>query len=161
MMKNQSIKRNVIGALLLLAITLQACSFLWGEHPGYGSQATWTPQPQMTDEPYHVEVENVSYFGDDTVVAIFGSQDLEDTAPIQMFNLTTEDVYDVSALTRGPISTWSRPFMTEDKQLFFQIGDMLYKLSPGGGVSSIEVPFNDEDPIFCNWSWQGAAGLRQ
>lgn len=156
MLKNQSVKRNVLGALLLLAITLQACSFMGESTPDMAARPTWTPQPQMTDEPYHVEVDEVSYFGDDTVVAIFGSQDPEDTTPLQMFSLTTEDVYyDVSALTPGPISTWSRPFMTEDEQLFFQIGDMLYKLSPGGGVASIEVPFNEEDPIFCNWSWQG------
>ncbi|MBG0786288.1 MAG: hypothetical protein H0S79_14420 [Anaerolineaceae bacterium] len=148
-------KRNVIGALLLLAIALQACSFLGENTPDMAARATWTPQPLMTDEPYHVEVQDVSYFGDDTVVAIFGSQDPEDTAPLHVFNLTTEDVYDVSALTPGPISTWSRPIMTEDKQLFFQIGDTLYKLSPGGDVASIEVPFNEEDPVFCNWSWQG------
>ncbi|QRN82775.1 hypothetical protein JR338_10180 [Chloroflexota bacterium] len=155
MMKNQCIKRNVIGALLLLAITLQACSFLGENTPDMAARATWTPQPQMTDEPYHVEVEKVSYFGDDTVVAIFGSQDPEDTAPLQMFNLTTDDFYDVSALMPGPINTWSRPIMTAEKQLFMQIGNMLYKLSPGGGVASIVVPFNEEDPIFCNWSWQG------
>lgn len=157
-MKNMSLKRYGIGILLLLTLTLQSCSSLgslFANSTEAMAHPTWTPQPQPTDQPYHVDVEEMSYFGEDAVVAIFGSNDPENTSPLLMQNLTTDDIYDISVLTPGPISTWSRPIMSEDKVLFFQIGGMLYKLLPGGGVSSIEIPFDEEDPVFCNWSWQG------
>ena len=108
-----------------------------------------------TDMPYHVDVQAYSFLGDDPVVAIFGSSDPEVATPLHFDNLTTDDTYDVSAITPSPMVTWSRPIMTADKVIFFQVGGMLYKLLPGGGVSSIEIPFDEEDPIFCNWSWQG------
>jgi hypothetical protein len=148
----------VIGVLLILAFTLQACSSLgglMGDAPQATPRATWTPESHPTDMPYHVEVEGFDFFGGMPFLAIFGREDPESTDPLQALNLTTEDVYDVSALTPGPISTWSRPITAEDKDIFFQIGNTLYALSPGGGVSSIEIPFDEEEPVFCNWSWQG------
>jgi len=148
----------VIGILLILAFALQACSSLGGlvgSAPEATARATWTPEPHPTDMPIQIEIEDYSYFEGVPVLAIFGSEDPESTAPLQAQNISTEDVYDVSALNPGPISTWSRPIMAEDKDIFFQIGPTLYALSPGGGVSSIEIPFNEEDPVFCNWSWQG------
>lgn len=148
----------VIGILLSLAFALQACSSLgglMGGTPEATPRATWTPESHPTDMPYHVEVEGYDYFDGMPFLAIFGREDPESTDPLQALNYSTKDVYNVLALPPGPISTWSRPIMAEDKDIFFQIGPTLYALSPGGGVSSIEIPFNEEDPVFCNWSWQG------
>ena len=148
----------VIGILLILAFALQACSSLgglMGDAPEATPRATWTPEPRSTDMPYHVEVEGFDYFEGMPFLAIFGRENPESTDPLQVLNLSTKDVYDVSTLTPGPISTWSRPIMAEDKNFFFQIGRILYKLSPGGGTASIEIPFSEEDPVLCNWSWQG------
>ena len=148
----------IIGVLLILAFTLPACSSLgrlMGGAPEATPRATWTPESHPTDMPYHVEAEGYDYFEGMLLLAVFGREDPESTDPLQALNFSTKDVYNVSALTPGPISTWSRPIMAEDKDLFFQIGHILYELSPRGGVSSIEIPFDEEDPVFCNWSWQG------
>ena len=153
-MKNKCMKRYAIAFLLLLTVTLQACSSLGGTPPST-ARATWTPQAQSTDQPYHVEQSEYSFLGDDAVVSIFGSKNPEKITPLRTDNLTTDDIYDVSAITPDSMDTWSRPIMTEDKVIFFQVAGMVYKLLPGGGVSSIEVPFDEEDPVFCNWSWQG------
>ena len=153
-MKNKRMKRYAIAFLLLLTVTLQACSSLGGT-PASTARATWTPQAQSTDQPYYVEQSEYSFLGDDAVVAIFGSKNPEKITPLRTDNLTTDDIYDVSAITPDSMDTWSRPIMTEDKVIFFQVGGMLYKLMPGGGMSSIEIPFDEEDPVFCNWSWQG------
>lgn len=146
------------GALLILAFTLQACSSLGGltgNAPEGAARVTWTAEPHSTDVPFHIEGETLSYFGDTPVLAIFGSVDPADDSPLQAFNLSTEDEYAISALTPGPISTWSRPIMAEDNTLFFQIGPKLYKLLPGGAAASVDLPFDEEDPVFCNWSWKG------
>ena len=148
----------VVCALLFLTLVLQACSSigsLVGEYPEGAVRATWTPVAHPTDQPFAVEVETYSYFGGTPLVVIFGSNDPEDDSPLQAINLATEDVYDVSTLTPGPISTWSRPILAEDKALFFQMGSRLHKLLPGGAVSAIDLPFDEEDSVFCNWSWKG------
>jgi hypothetical protein len=144
----------VVGALLEIILLLQACSSLSATQD-MPTRATWTPVAQPTDQPYQVESEILSHFGETPAVVIFGSQDPEDESPLQAINLSTEDVYDVAALTPGPISTWSRPIMSADKELYFQIGPQLYKLLPGGGVTATDLPFDAEDPVFCNWSWRG------
>jgi hypothetical protein len=35
------------------------------------------------------------------------------------------------------------------------MGSKLHKLIPGGDVTSIDLPFDVEDSVFCNWSWKG------
>jgi hypothetical protein len=144
----------VIGALLGIILLLQACSSL-NATQDMPARATWTPVAQPTDQPYQVEAKAPPYFGDTPALVIFGSHDPGDNSPLQAINLSTEDDYDVAALTPGPISTWSRPIMAEDNTLFFQIGPELYKLLPGGGVTELDLPFDEADPVFCNWSWKG------
>ena len=162
--KNKNVNRKrsqaltIVGALSILTLTLAACSSLGGltsNDPEGVVRATWTPEVHPTDLPYRVESENISYFGDAPVVAIFGSADPADNSPLQAFNLSTEDEYAISALTPGPISTWSRPIMAENKNLYFQIGSQLYLLTPEGSTSVVGLPFDEGDPVLCNWSWQG------
>ena len=164
MTKNNGTKRSetqalaVIVVLLFLALTLAACSSLGGliGHPSEAAvRATWTPESHPTDLPFQVETEPISYFGEGPVVAIFGSQSANDDSPLRAVNITTDDFYDVSVLEPGPSKNWSRPIIAEDKDLFFQIGHILYALSPGGAVASVELSFEDQDPVFCNWSWKG------
>ena len=143
-----------VGVLLFLTFTLQACSSP-GATRDMPARATWTPVAHPTDLPYQVEGEAPSYFGETPALVIFGSQNPEDKSPLQAINLSTEDDYDVAALTPGPLSTWSRPIMSADKELFLQIGPQLYQLLPGGSVTALDLPFDGEDPVFCNWSWQG------
>ena len=144
----------MVGVLLGMTLILQACSNL---DPMEASPAwpTWTPVAHPTDQPYQAEKVTPPYFGDTPFVAILGSHDPENDTSLQAINLSTDDVYDVSSLTPGPISTWSRPIMSTDKELFFQIGSKLYKLLPGGAMTSVDLLFNEEDPVFCNWSWRG------
>ena len=147
--------RFAMGVLLFLTFALTACFSMDGQEPDMSARATWTPVAQPTDQPYQVEAKVPPYFGETPAVVIFGSQDPNDDSPLQAINLSTEDDYDVAALTPGPISTWSRPIMAEDNTLFFQIGPKLYKLLPGGGAASVDLPFDENDPVFCNWSWKG------
>ena len=144
----------IVGVLLGMTLILQAC-FSMDSQEDFHARATWTPVAYSTDQPYHVEADIPSYFGEIPAVAIFGSQNPEDDTPLQAINLSTDDVYDVSSLTPGPTSTWSRPIMSDEKELFFQIGKKLYKLLPGGAVTSVDLTFDEEDPVFCNWSWKG------
>lgn len=146
------------GLLFLLAFILAACFSLGGligKTPEGVARATWTSEVHPTDLPYQVETEVLSYFGDAPVLAIFGSEDPEDKAPLQAFNLSTEDEYAISILPPGPISTWSRPMVAEDKSLYFQIGDQVYRLTPEGSAAAVDLPFDEQDPVFCNWSWKG------
>jgi len=119
------------------------------------TRATWTPVAQPTDQPYQVETESLSYFGETPVLVIFGSQDPEDETPMKILNISTDDIYDVSTITSAPASTWSRPIVVENKDVYFQVGDTLYILSPGGQTHSIELPYNELNPAYCNWSWKG------
>ena len=142
MKRNRPHKPIAIGMLLFLALTLQACSSLGGliGNPSEAAvRATWTPESHPTDLPFQVETEPISYFGEGPVVAIFGSQSADDDSPLRAVNITTDDFYDVSVLEPGPSKNWSRPIMAEDKDLFFQIGHILYALSPGGAVASVEL----------------------
>jgi hypothetical protein len=148
----------LLGVFFLLLMTAWICSNMISEtNRGLQSsrRATWTPEAHPTDLPYQVEGESLSYFGDTPVVAIFGSQDPENDSPLQALNISTEDVYDVSGIPPAPSSDWSRPIMAENKDLYFQVGDQLYVLSPGGGIVTVALPYDAGDPAFCNWSWKG------
>ena len=130
-MKHKTIRVGfAVAVLLFLAFVLQACSSL-SVTQDLPARATWTPVAHPTDQPYRAKEEVLSYFGATPAIVIFGSQDPESDTPLQAINLSTEDVYDVAALTPGPINTWSRPIMSADKELFFQIGPQLHKLMPG------------------------------
>ena len=120
-----------------------------------GIRATWTPAPHSTDQPYEVDTKYMSYLGGGPALAIFGSLDPADTSPLKVWNITTDDVYDVSSITPASVDTWSRPIVAENKDVYFQIGSTLYNLSPGGQTHSIELPYDEENPAFCNWSWKG------
>ena len=160
MIKSRSLDRKktrirfAVGVLLFLTFSLQACSSP-GATRDMPARATWTPVAHPTDQPYQAESEALSYFGETPAVVIFGSQDPDDDTPLQAINLSTEDIYNAAILGPGPISTWSRPIMSADKELFFQIGPKLYQLLPEGGAGAIDLPFDQEDPVFCNWSWKG------
>ena len=86
---------------------------------------------------------------------IFGSQNTDDETPLKILNISTDDVYDVSTITPAPVSTWSRPIVAENKDVYFQVGGILYVLSPGGQTRSNELPYDVENPAYCNWSWKG------
>jgi hypothetical protein len=148
----------LLGVFFLLLMTAWICSNMISEtNRGLQSsrRATWTPVAHPTDLPYQVEGETLSYFGDMPAVVIFGSQDPDDDSPLQAINISTDDVYDVTDIPPAPGSDWSRPVMAENKDLYFQVGDKLYVLSPGGGMDMVDLPYDARDPAFCNWSWKG------
>ena len=140
--------------VILFMFCLQGCGFQ-GQQQEMIPIRTWTPIAQPTDRPFRVQPENLSYFGETPVLVIFGSQDPMDTSPLRVLNISTDDVYDVSTITPAPTNTWPRPVVAEDKEVYFQVGGTLYVLSPGGQVRSIELPNNEENPAYCNWSWKG------
>ena len=107
-----------------------------------------------TDQPYQIATESLSYFGQLPVLVIFGSENPDDDTPLKVLNISTDDVYDVSMITAAPISTWSRPIVAENKDMYFQVGGTLYVLSLGGQTRSIELPYDEENPAYCNWSWK-------
>lgn len=147
--------KNLVIVLIFLVLTLQACSSLSDVNQAASTKATWTPVAQPTDQPYQVKTETLSYFGNTPVLVIFGSQDPEDATPLKQLNISTEDDYDVSSIPPASVSIWSRPIVAENKEVYFQVGDMLYVLSPGGQTRSIELPYDVENPAYCNWSWKG------
>ena len=108
-----------------------------------------------TDQPDQIATESLSYFGQLPVLVIIGSQNPDDETPLKVLNISTDDVYDVSTITPAPVSTWSRPIMAENEDVYFQVGGTLYILSSGGQTRSIELPYNEENPAYCNWSWKG------
>ena len=147
----------LVSVLFVLVLSLQACSPLseMDMRETAGIRATWTPAPHPTDRPYEVDTKYMSYLGGGPVLAILGSLDPEDTAPLKVQNITTDDVYDVSSITPASANTWSRPIVAENKDVYFQVGSTLYILSPGGKTRSKELPFDEQDPAYCNWSWKG------
>ena len=138
----------------LFMFCLQGCA-IQGQQQEMIPRHTWTPIVQPTDQPFQVQPENLSYFGELPALVIFGSQDPDDETPLKVLNISTDDVYDVSTITPAPAGTWSRPIVAEDKDVYFQVGGTLYVLSPGGQVRSIELPYDEENPTYCNWSWKG------
>ena len=157
-MKNKKYRliwKLLFGISSLLLLTLQACYPLTGSEQGVAPRATWTPMVQLTDKPFQFKSETFSYFGETPALVIFGSRNPEDETPLKILNISTDDVYEVAMITPAPASTWSRPILAEDQELYFQIGDMLYILSPGGQVRSIELPYDEENPAYCNWSRKG------
>ena len=145
----------LFGISFLILLTLQACYPLNGSEQGVNPRATWTPMVQPTDQPFQFNSETFSYFGKTPALVIFGSRNPENETPLRVLNISTDDVYDVSMITPAPSSTWSRPILTEDMELYFQVGGTLYILSPGGQNRSIELPYDEENPAYCNWSWKG------
>ncbi len=147
----------LVSVLFVLVLSLQACSPLSEMDMGEtaGVSATWTPAVHPTDQPYEVDTTYMSYLGGDPVLVILGSLDPTDTSPLKVENISTDDVYDVSSISPASASTWSRPIVAENKDVYFQVGGTLYILSPGGQTRSIELPYNEEDPAYCNWSWKG------
>lgn len=147
----------LVSVLFVLVLSLQACSPLSEMDMGEtaGVRATWTPAPHSTDQPYEVDTKYMSYLGGGPVLAIFGSLDSADTSPLKVWNITTDDVYDVSSIAPASVDTWSRPIVAENKDVYFQTGSTLYILSPGGQTRSIELPYDEENPAYCNWSWKG------
>lgn len=146
---------NLVIVLIFLVLTLQACSSLSDVNQAASTKATWTPVVQPTDQPYQVKTETLSYFGNTPVLVIIGSQDPEDAMPLKLLNISTEDDYDVSSIPPASVNIWSRPIVAENKEVYFQVGDMLYVLSAGGQTRSIELPYDVENPAYCNWSWKG------
>ena len=142
----------------LFMFCLQGCAFQVQQQEMIPIR-TWTPIAQPTDQPYQIATESLSYFGQLPVLVIFGSQDPMDTSPLRVLNISTNDVYDVSTITPAPASTWSRPIVAEDKEVYFQVGGTLYVLSPGGQVRSIELPYDEENPAYCNWSWKASLSV--
>ena len=145
-------KTLIFPALLMLC--LQGCSSL-GEEQVIPTGATWTPETYSTDQPFQVSTEAVSYFGNTPVLLFFGSIEPGNASPLRVINISTDDVYDVSAIPPAPVSEWSRPITAENKDVFFQVGDTLYVFSPGGAISSVVLPYDELDPAYCNWSWKG------
>jgi hypothetical protein len=139
---------------ILCGVCLQGCTSRW-QSQEISVKATWTPMSLPTDQPYQVEPEKLSYFGELPALVIFGSQAQGDGTPLKILNLSTEDEYDVSSIPPSSADIWSRPIVGENKDVYFQMGDMLYILSPGGQVRSIELPYDEENPAYCNWSWKG------
>ena len=138
----------------LFMFCLQGCAFQVQQQEMIPIR-TWTPIAQPTDRPFQAQPENLSYFGETPVLVIFGSQDPMDTSPLKVLNISTDDAYDVSTITPASTNTWSRPIAAENKEVYFQVGGTLYVLSPGGQNRSIKLPYDAENPAYCNWSWQG------
>ena len=156
MKKNNGMTAKILlGLPLLLLLILQSCSLSAGVNPTEHAGATWTPVAHPTDRPYQVKTETVSYFGSTPFLVILGSRGPDDNAPLQVLNISTEDIYDVSEIPPAPASTWSRPIASENKDVYFQVEDTLYILSPGGQTRSVELPYDEQNPAFCNWSWKG------
>lgn len=148
-------QKVLFGVLFFLLLGLSACSPSTGLDQAAEVRATWTPIVQPTDQPNKIKTETLSYFGETPALLIFGSQDPADDTPLKVLNISTDDDYDVSTITPAPVNTWSRPIAAENKTVYFQIGGMLYVLSPGGQTHSIELPYDEENPAYCNWSWKG------
>lgn len=140
--------------LALLMLYLQGCSSL-GEEQVIPVGATWTPEIYSTDQPFQVRTEDVSYFGSTPVLLFFGSIEPGDASPLRVINISTDDTYDASAIPPAPASEWSRPITAENRDVFFQVSDTLYALSPGGSSRSVALPYDQLDPAYCNWSWKG------
>jgi len=141
--------------LISLLLTLPVCAPWGGPTQATNVRETWTPESHPKDQPYQIQTETLSYFGDTPVLVIFGSQDPEDDSPLQAINISTEDDYDLSIISPAPVSTWSRPIVSGNKEVYFQVRGVLYILSPGGQTRSIELPYDEQNPAYCNWSWKG------
>ena len=148
-------RKFLFGLSFLLLLTLQACFPAAGQNQEANPEPTWTPMSLPTDQPYQVTPDNLSYFKETPALIIFGSQDPADNTPLEILNISTEDEYDVSSIPPVSANTWSRPIVAENKDVYFQTGGTLYVLSPGGQIRSVELPYDEENPAYCNWSWKG------
>ena len=141
--------------LLILVLCLSACSSMSEADQHFEVRATWTPAAYPTDQPYEANTDDLSYFGGTPFLVILGSEDTSDEFPLQVQNFSTDDIYDFSLVPSTSADTWSRPIVAENKDVYFQVGDSLYVLSPGGQMRSIKMPYDGENPAYCNWSWKG------
>ena len=156
MKHNRCITRKVLfGVLFFILLGLPACSPSIGLDQTAGVRATWTPAVHPTDQPYEVNTDDLSYFEGIPVLVIFDGKDPDGLSSLQVVNISTDDDYDVSSIIPASANTWSRPVVAENKDVYFQVGGTLYILSPGGQTHSIELPYNEENPAYCNWSWKG------
>ena len=147
-------RKALVNILILILLGLPACSPLDGLDQPVEVRATWTQVAHPTDQPYEVNTDDLSYIGRTPALILLGSQDPADESPILVQNISTDDVYDFSSIPPTSADTWSRPIVAENKDVFFQVGGMLYILSPGGQTRSVEIQYDEEDPTYCNWSWK-------
>ena len=156
MKHNRCMTQKVLfGVLFFILLGLPACSPSIGLDQTAEVRATWTPAVHPTDQPYEVNTDDLSYFEGIPVLVIFDGKDPDGLSSLQVVNISTDDDYDVSSIIPAPTGTWSRPIVAENKEVYFQVGGMLYILSPGGQTRSIELPYDEENPAYCNWSWKG------
>lgn len=135
----------VISTLLLLSSCVAT-----KEVPVENFVATWTPIPHATSEPLTIEAQLYQSFGDLPLLAFFFDGGAEKSS-VEIANLTTEDVYDDSALKNVSTDGWNRPLMLEDKTAFLQIQNQLFILKPDERTEIVEIPYNQENPVFCSW----------
>ncbi len=96
----------------------------------------------------------MSYFGNTPVLVIFGSQDPEDATPLKLLNISTEDDYDVSSIppllsAPGPDRLWLKIRRSISRWVICST------FSHPMDRPSIELPYDELDPAYCNWSWKG------
>ena len=135
----------VVSMLLLLSSCVAT-----KEAPVENVVATWTPIPHTTSEPLTIEPQVYQSFGDLPLLTFFFDGDAENSS-VEIANLTTEDVYDDSALQDVSTKGWNRPLMLEDKTAFLQIQNQLFILKPDEKAEIVEIPYNQENQVFCNW----------
>lgn len=135
----------IVSMLLLLSSCVAT-----EEAPVENFFATWTPIPHTTSEPLTIEPQLYQSFGDLPLLAFFFDGGAENSS-VEIANLTTDAVYDDSVLQDLSTKGWNRPLMLEDKTAFLQIQNQLFILKPDEKTEIVEIPYNQENPVFCNW----------